>query len=538
MSVHEDVHRPLTTAQEGIWFAQRLDPANAAYNTGEYVEIHGPIDPEIFEAALRRTLTEAQTFAQLFTDTPDGPRSIHASPTRRPLHRIDLTDHPDPSAAAEAWMRADQATAADLTRGPLFTQALFTAAPDRHFWYQRAHHILLDGYSYLLVFRRVAEIYTAEAAGLPVPETPFAPHHRLHDQEAAYRASERFARDRAYFTERYADAPEAVSLARAVASARAGFHRRTAFLSPQETERLTTAAARLGGTRNDLLLAAIGSYLHRHTAAPDVILGLTCMSRAGSAALRTPATASNNLPLRLTLTPATTVRELLDAVAAEVRAIRRHQQYRGEDLRRDLKLLGGDRRLFGPVVNLIPFGYDLRFGEHSVTHHPLSGGLVDDLCVTARPLADGGLSLDFDANPALYTPDELADHQQRVLLLVDQLAEAEPDSPLARLSLLRPGERPSPPAETAGAPAPDATLPARFQAQAHRTPHAVAVTDGTTALTYAELNGRANRLAHHLLAHGARPGGTIALALPRTHHLPAGILAVLKTGGGYLPLDP
>ncbi|PKV83800.1 non-ribosomal peptide synthetase [Streptomyces sp. TLI_146] len=539
MSVQEDTSSPLTGAQQGLWFAQRLDPANAAYNTAEYVEIHGPVDTALFETALRRTVGEAQTFALRFTDTADGPRSAPAGGDDWPLRLVDVSGEADPRAAAEAWIRADMATAADLAEGPLFTHALFTVAPDRYFWFLRAHHILLDGYSYKLVARRLSEVYAALADGREVPECPFAPVSRLLDEETAYRASDRFARDRAYWTGRFADSPGATGLTEAVAPPAASFLRRTSLLSAAATERLSTAAARLGGSRNDLVVAAVAAYLHRVTAQHDIVLGLPTMSRLGSTALRTPGTASNILPLRLAVTPATTAGELVGAVAAELRDVRRHQQYRAEDLRRDLKLIGGARRLYGPVVNLVPFDEEPPFGGHRTTSHHLSGGAVEDLQINVRPGAGGeGLWIAFDANPALYTEAELEDHQRRLLLLLDQLAEADAALPLARTSLLLPGESPRYATAEAAHTAPDAVLPTRFEAQAARSPHAVAVTYEGASLTYAELNARANRIARLLVERGAGPGQVVALALPRSAELVVALLAVVKSGAAYLPLDP
>lgn len=198
MSAHDDTVRPLSGAQEGIWFAQRLDPANAAFNTGEYVEIRGPVDTDLFETALRWTIAEAETFGLRFIETAEGPRALLAAVGDWPLHRVDVSSEPDPRSAAETWMRADLATPVDLTEGPLFTEALFTVSPHRFFWYQRAHHILLDGYGYSLVVRRVAEVYTALAAGRQ-PERAFAPLARLLDEERVYRASENFSRDRDFW---------------------------------------------------------------------------------------------------------------------------------------------------------------------------------------------------------------------------------------------------------------------------------------------------------------------------------------------------
>ncbi|MGF1429819.1 amino acid adenylation domain-containing protein, partial [Kitasatospora sp. LaBMicrA B282] len=546
MSVHEEELRPLSGAQEGIWFAQRLDPANGAYNTGEYVEIHGCIDPALFETALRRTVAEAQTFALRLRDTPDGPCCVlPAEPAPWPLHRLDLTTEPDPQAAAEAWIGAQLSTAVDLESGPLFSHALLTLAADRSFWFLRAHHVLLDGYSYKLVARRLAETYTALAAGHEVPPNPFGPIGALLEADAAYRSSERHTRHRAYWSEQFAEPPTPVRLTERSAPAAYPFRRRTTDLT--DTARLTAAAERFGAARTDLLVAAVAAYLHRVTGAAEVVLGVATMSRLGSAALRTPSTTSDILPLRVDLTPGTTVGELVGQVAHRLAGLRRHQEYRGEYLRRDLGLLGPGQRLYGPVVNLIPFTEDLHFGEHPCTSHHLTGGAVEDLQINVRPAEHGpGLWLAFDANPEAYTEDELTQHQQRFLHLLEQLTAAGSDLPLARTTLRLPHEpapelAPAPPLPAAMAEAAAATrgtLPAGFEEQAARTPLAPAVTDAHGTLGYAELNARANRLARLLAARGAGPGRLVALALPRTAELVTALLAVLKTGAGYLPLDP
>lgn len=189
----------------------------------------------------------------------------------------DVSAAPDPTAAAEEWMRADRATAVPVSEGPLFTHALFKAADDRYLWYMRVHHILLDGYGYLLVFRRAAEIYSALASRQEVPGTAFAPVRTLLDEEAAYRASDRYERDRAYWTERFAYHSGAVTLAEGTAPPSPAFLRRTAALSASAAERLSAAASAVGASRTELLLAAVAMYTHRVTACEDVILGVTTM---------------------------------------------------------------------------------------------------------------------------------------------------------------------------------------------------------------------------------------------------------------------
>ncbi|GGL80161.1 hypothetical protein GCM10010129_24750 [Streptomyces fumigatiscleroticus] len=537
MSVHEDDRRPLTGAQEGLWYAQRLAPDSAAYNTGEAVEIHGPIDTALFETALRRTVGEADTFALRFLDTDDGPRCRPAPDADDwTLHRVDVGGADDPESAAWEWIRTDLAAPVDIDKGPLFSHALLTLAPDRHIWFLRAHHILLDGYSYKLLGRRLADTYNALASGGRPAPAAFEPVARLQADEAAYLASERYGRDRAHWAQRLAGLPEPARLTRRTAAPTAPFLRRTADLSPAEAEALSAAAARLEVSRTDLLTAAVVAFLERMTGAEDLVLGLATMSRLGSAALRTPGTASDVLPLRVPAAPGTSVAELVRTVADELKALRGHQRYRGEFLRRDLGLLGTGRRLYGPVLNIVPFTESLDFGGHAATWHHLSGGAVEDLQISVRPGAEsGGLWLAFDANPALYEEAELALYRDRFLLLLRRLAAAAPALPLRDLDLLLPGEHPR---DTPARACPvTGTLTELFEQRAAAVPERTAVTCEGESLTYAELNAEANRLARLLTERGAGPGRVVALAMRRGPRLLPALLAVLKTGAAYLPLD-
>ncbi|KJY25873.1 condensation domain-containing protein, partial [Streptomyces sp. NRRL S-495] len=173
---------PLLATQAAIWYAQALDPDSPVYNTGDAVEITGPLDAGLFESALRRTVDEADALSAVVLAENTGAENSGAeytgaensgaedadpSPRQRltpgrpwTLHHLDLRAEADPEAAAETWMRADLARPVDLTEGPLFTQALIRLAEDRHWWYQRVHHLAVDAYALTLLTGRVAELYT------------------------------------------------------------------------------------------------------------------------------------------------------------------------------------------------------------------------------------------------------------------------------------------------------------------------------------------------------------------------------------------
>ncbi|MEU7157487.1 amino acid adenylation domain-containing protein [Streptomyces chrestomyceticus] len=534
---------PLTAAQTGLWYAQALDPASPAQNTAEYLEIHGPVDPALFSDALHHVVAEADALRVRIVETPEGPRQLPLTtvPAPLPLHLADLRAEADPDGAALAWMRADLAEPFDLAAGPLFAHALFRVGDTRWLWYQRVHHIVMDGFGYSLLARRTAEVYTALAVGEPVGPDPFGRLTDLVDDDAAYRASGTYEADRRHWNEAFADRPEAVNLAGRTALPSRTHLRRTAYLGPEATERLKELASSVRATWPDVLIAAQALYLSRATGAEEVVLGLPMMGRMGSVALRVPGMVMNVLPLRLTTGPRATFAELTRQVVLGIRAARRHQRYRYEDIRRDLGLLGADRALVGPLVNVMPFDYGLDFAGAPATAHNLSTGPVDELTVNVYDRADGrGLRLDYDANPALYEGPEVGHHQERFLDLLSRLAHADPHVPQGEHGIATAAER-SLVLEQFNATArelPPTTLIGPIEAQAARTPAATALVFGDSTWTYAELDARANRLARHLASLGVRPGTLVAVAVPRSADLVLTLLAVLKAGGAYLPLDP
>ncbi|MEU6846453.1 amino acid adenylation domain-containing protein [Streptomyces sp. NPDC046716] len=536
-TTRRDLVLPLTAAQSGMWFAQALDPLSPAQNTAEYLVIEGDLDPEAFARALRRVVAEADALRVRVEDTPDGPRQRVRTEVELPLTVHDgLTED-----EAVARMRADLATPVDLTEGPLFAHALFHVGERRWLWYQRIHHLVIDGFGHSLLVRRTAEVYTALVRGdEPGPRT-FAPLADLLAVDTEYRSSDAFAADRAHWGEAFADRPEAPRLAGRGALPSRTFHRRTTTVAPQVRDRLRDLAARTRATWPDVLVAAQALYTARATGRADVVLGLPMMGRMGSVALRVPGMVMNVLPLRLTVAPDATFAELVRQVVLGIRDVRRHQRYRYEDIRRDLGLLGEQRGLVGPLVNVMPFDYGVDFAGAPATAHNLSAGPVDDLTVNIYDRADGrGLRIDHDGNPALYDEADLAAHQARFVHLLEGLADSDPHTSLAGRSIATPAElhlvldefnrteRVLPPT----------TLVGPIEAQAARTPDAPALVYGDTLLTYAELDSRANRLARHLRTLGAAPGELVAVCVPRSVELIVTLLAVLKAGAAYLPLDP
>jgi len=533
-STGTDPELPLSAAQLGFFFAQQLDPENADFNVCEYLDIHGPIDPALFEAALRRVIFDTDVLRVRLVERAGEPRQVVAVAAGWSLPFFDMSGKADPAAAALSWMSTDRKRPADLLRGPLFAFALFKISADRFFWYARYHHVLLDGLSRSLIARRVADIYTALAArSLPDSNTS-GPLAAIIADDAAYRASDAFAHDRRFFIDYLDGATDPPSIAERRFVRSSGPLRRTIHLHAQATARL-----RAIGRLSRLVTAATAILMHRLTRTEDLVLGLAVAARS-DATRSTIGMAANVVPLRLKVDPDSRVGDLVAETDRQIRSVLPHQRYRFTDLRRDLHCVDNDRPIFAPVVNIQPFDYGFQFAGAPVTLSNLCAGPVEDLTVIAydHP-GTAELRIDLDANPALYGTDVLAGHGRCFLRLLE--AMADPDATIAYLDMLSPDERRRVLTEwnlTQEDYPTECMIDELVADQAKRTPERTAAIFETQRLSYGELNSRAERLARQLRALGVGPDIMVALFLERSLDMVVGMLGVLKAGGAYIPLDP
>jgi nonribosomal peptide synthetase DhbF len=530
---------PLTGGQLGIWLGHRFAGADTNFNIAEAVEIDGVVDEAHYDAAQRQVIAEVQSLYARPFDTSDGPRQRLGAAFEGTVASLDFSAYADPAAAADAWMRADYLARCDIARDAPATFALLRLAPARYVWYQRAHHYVLDGYAGGLIARRLAQVYTERVRGEPASPSPLLPLACAVEEEALYRASGRFARDREYWIARCAGAPEPTSLAQRRAPNAGGMQRATAHLPAAHAQALGALARELGATLPQILTALVVAWLWRMTGSDDLIVGMPVTGRHNDRMRHVPVLTANVVPLRLSLSPRMAVADVVREVGRQMRQNLRHQSYRGEDLRRDLNLTATGRVLFTTLVNVEPFDYDLVWGDAPGKPRNLSNGTTDDLGVFFYERGNGrDVQLDFDANPALYDADALAAHQRRLLAFITSCI-ADPQQAIGRIDVLTDGDRTRLAAWNAtGHAQADALLHTLIETTAARTPDAVAVRCDVASLTYAALDARANRLARLLVARGAAPDRVVGVAVPRSFDLVVTLLAVLKSGAAYLPLDP
>jgi nonribosomal peptide synthetase DhbF len=525
---------PLSAAQRQVWIGRSLAPVRSRHKVGQYLEILGPVDPVRLEAAVRQTFAEAEAI-QVRCDA-DGTRQAIGQRTDWAFPVTDLAGAADPVSRAEEQMRARLTEQVDLSRGQLFTAALYRLGPRRYLLFHGYHQFAMDAVSVSLAAHRVAAVYSGDAE-----RARFGPLARLVASDQEYRASPRFAADRRYWTERLADLPgRPARFAGGEPSAAEDIIRCATYLTPAASADLK-GSARPAHNLAASVVAATAAYLHRLTGANDVIIGFPVTARSDPALRDIPGMVSNLLPLRVRVPDGILLSDLLREASQAVFETLGHGRYRGEDIVRDIGFRGTLRDYVGPQVNIFPFRYDLRFAGYPAIPHNLTPGVVDDLTVAVYDRADGrDVKVELSAGADLFEPAELAVHSERFGRLLSSFGRSgDLRRPLGAVDIFSPIERSQVLVQWPGRQGDmESVVPDLLQAQADRTPDAQAVAWAGGALTYAELHARVSRLARLLIERGAGPEDLVAVLLPRSADLVVALLAVLKSGAAYLPVNP
>jgi nonribosomal peptide synthetase DhbF len=544
-------HLPLSQAQLSIWLVQMLDRDDPCYNISECVEILGAVDERCFEEAFREVFAKNDAWHIRIAETENGPRQYFHLDLARPFDVHDFSNDASPRDSAQAWMEKDRSKAFNLDGAPLYRFALLRISSDHYFWYAVAHHLIIDGFGWLLFLERVAATYTAKLKHKPVEIDDCGSWRELLVEELSYRGSERFQRDRSFWSTKLSNLPERSTLSGKPPRWPSAFMKTTGWLP--RTVDLEGFARRHGSSVTAVLVAATAIYLHRVTGAHDLMIGLPVHARVGPKMRSIVGMVANALTLRVAVDAQDSVADIVGQATRTLREAMRHQKYRYEDIRRDLGIGLRDGELAGTVVNYTPRDHEVKFGDAPILENPLGNWWVEDLQIVYYGGRDPrGLRIDAICNPANYNREELELHLRRFVNLLARIAVEPVETPVARVQVSSPEEDELPPllSEVERLQvlydwnATEAEYPVHrcihelFEEQAAKTPEAVAVIFEDVEVSYAKLNAKANRLAHWLMAKGVKPDERVAIAVERSIEMVVALLGTLKAGGAYVPLDP
>ncbi|WP_045767358.1 non-ribosomal peptide synthetase [Xanthomonas albilineans] len=531
---------PLTTNQRALWVWQKIHPYYPM-NLIEALELQGPIQPELFFQAVRQLVRECENGRTSIVEENGLPRQYVAAEYQGDFPYLDMRDAASPWQAAQDWIMQKFDRPFDLVRDPLWQCVLFRLDDAHYLYAQGGHHLITDGYNSAISVQRLATLYSSYVAGIEPPANPIGTMRDLVEQEASYRASERYQRDREYWMQALANPSPPVTLSRRPGMSQCrGLLRSRGHLSSDQITRLHELGARYAASLPQVLIALVATFYHRNTGAEDLIMNMPVTGRTRRQHRDIPGMMSNAVPIRLAMAPQVPFHTLFPQVASVVKSALRHQQYSGEDIHRDLDLAYTNQQLAALGVNIEPFDYVLDFAGVKAIPHNLSNGGAHNLTIFFYDRGDhGGVYFDLDANPALYAQEELDEHRRRLLQLIESVLE-DPGQTLGQLDILGEQERARLLYDwnRTDTPLPEpSTLPHWFAQQAAATPDAAAVRYDGRILDYRTLHQRSAQLAALWVKEGISAGHVIAVALPRTEQLLVVLLAVMWSGATYMPLD-
>jgi len=539
---------PLSPSQQRMWFLWQLDPGSPAYNVGGMARLVGVLDIARFEAALQALIQRHETLRTTFPSPGGTPRQQVQADLQLPLEWHDFSHLPTAEAEAALRQLADVEAHRpfDLERGPLLRALLVKQAKHEHHLVLTLHHIVTEGWAMDIFARELGELYEAflDERDSPLPPLPVQYLDYSEWQRQWLDGGER-VRQLAYWRAQLGEEQPLLELPSdrprpPVQSHRGELHRFS--LPPQVAQRVRSFNARQGLTLFMTCTAALAVLLHRYSGQRELRIGMPVANRIRPESEGLIGAFLNTQVVRCRVDGQMTVGELLAQVRETVIEAQAHQDLPFDQL---VEALQPPR---SPAYNPL-FQVMCNVQRWAFQQTRTLGGLTVEYRVNDARATKFDLNLevtDFDERLGCcltYSQDlfdapriaAMAEHWQVLL----EALQGDPSQRLGELPLLSIEERQAQLTQLSGAvPQAATTLDALFARQAAATPAAPALTFAGATLSYAELEARANRLARALIERGVRPGIRVGLALPRSQDLVVGLLAILKTGAAYVPLDP
>jgi len=540
-----DAPLPLSSSQRQLWYLDQLSPGNPFYNNPSAFEISGRLDRAALGAAVDEVVRRHESLRTVFELADGEPcqRVLPAGPVPMPL--IDLSGLP----AGERAERARQLTEADaqapfdLAAGPLLRTSLLDLGDGEYRWLVNVHHIVADGWSIGILVDEVGRLYAAHLEGaaspLPEPEVQYPDY-------ARWQRGRSGTADLDYWTAELAGAPTLLPLPtdRPRPATQRFRGERLTVTAGADTLRDLHAVSRDGNaTLFMTLLASLSVLLWRYSGSDDVCVGTPFANRNHREVENLIGHFINTVVVRTRLSGDQPFAELLDEVRDTVLRAYAHADQPFEQL---VEALHPERHAsYSPLFQVMLVLQNMPLGELELPGLALrpaetsTGAARFDLALEVTERADG-LELSFEYDSDLFDAATVARMAGHYVRLLERVA-ADPRLPVGRVPLLSAAEREH---ELSGRDATEqpltgpADLVRRFAAAAAAHPDQPAVVSGTERLDYASLRRRVDRLAAALVERGVRPDDLVGLHVGRTVELAVGILAILRAGAGYLPLDP
>jgi amino acid adenylation domain-containing protein len=537
---------PLTESQREIWLSDQLGPeASCSYNESFSLRLKGALDENALRQAIQDVVNRHEALRATFTE--DGERVKVHPQLALDISLLDLSSLP-PAEKDQRYaeiISEEARTPFDLVRGPLLRVKLVRLGARLHAAVFTSHHIVCDGWSTNVILEELSQLYSAKVErrnlALPAPKS-FLEYAREQKQS---QSSPEMKQVEGYWLKQFEKPAPVLELpidrSRPPVKGYAGATFRTS-IEVDQYRSIKKAGAQQGCTLFATLLAAYQLLLCRLTRQDDVVVGIPAAAQALLEGTTLVGHCVNFLALRAQISKDLAFADFAKQVKRSVLDAYEHQTYTYGTLVRKLGIARDPSRL--PLIevqfNLERIGTAMKFSGLEVEVDPNPKAFVNfDLFLNVVE-GDHGLTLDCDYNRDLFEESTIARWMGHFRTLLEEFV-ADASRSVLRVPLLKEAERNQLLREwnaTQANYAADKKLHELFEEQAARTPDSVVLVFGSQQLSYRELDQRANQLARHLQSCGAGPERKVGLFVERSLEMVVGLLGILKSGAGYVPLDP
>jgi len=550
----QDNDHPLSFAQQRLWFVDQLEQNSPAYNMPAALRLRGLLNTVALEASLNEILHRHAVLRTCFHLKDGNPvQHICDDITLNP-QKTDLSDLPPDArdTRIQAMIDAESQKPFDLQTGPLIRAQLLICNAEEHVLLLSMHHIVSDGWSIGLLGRELSVLYAAYTQEQPSPLPPLdIQYSDFAHWQNQWMDSPDFIRQRDYWYKRLVDAPHVLDLpcdySRPTLQTYHG-KTHTIRLDGACQAQLHKLARKIGGTVFMPLFGAFALLLKSYSAQNDLVIATPIANRNRSEVEDLIGFFANTLPLRIELEGCTTFSDILGRVQQETLRAYEHQDIPFEKIVDSLNITRDlSRSPLAQVVFVLQNAPRHASGSTTAELEGLqmepiafeTGTVRLDLEVHVWEESDA-MKVEFIYNTDLFAPETIARMADNFQAIIDNIC-TRPDSKLATLSCLSPAEEQCLLHDwnDTGQDYPrDLCLHQKIEHYAAQTPDAPALSCYDTTLSYNELNKRANQIAHWLIKQGIKTGDRVGVCLNRDIELIVNLLAILKTGAAYVPIDP
>lgn len=534
--LNNDSIYPLTEPQKRIWFTQMIYPESSMFVIGGVVTICGEINPLILMQAICSFVNEHDSFSIRLLMKDGNPVQFFSGEMLTKIDILDFSSEPDPQASADKLVNAELRTSFKLIGNPLYSFKLLRLDLKTYGYMVKVHHIIADGWSIQILTNGISDIYRRLLTGCEGQNVEIPQYKDFIQSDTEYILSEKYQKDKLFWNQLFEEFPEVLP----VVDGNINGNRDTYFLDSQKSDQIREFCSIQGITLNTFFISIYLIYVYKYTGNKDIVIGTPVLGRSKKKERDTFGMFVSSIPLRYQITEQMTIIQMMKNVEKVMRKNYSYQRYPYNHLVKDLKLAQkGYYGLHNVHINYYSTTMSNEIDGVPTKNVEFYNNQQDySMQIIIRNWIDRkGFQLDFDYKISDYASQEINNLFTRLEILIDIVLSS--NTILKNLCLLsnRELDKMVYKYNDTFQVYPNGTVVDLFIHQAVLTPDRTAVLQDDVIMSYSELNSVSDQLAGYLQENGIINNGIVAIITTHSIETIIAILAVLKAGGTYLPID-